>query len=324
MPYYPQGPQEPHKKPAPKGMILFRRVLLCLSVLLVAYGVCRLAGYGIDWVFSRLTSQELREIAKETEPAAEPSPETAAEAATPVPTTAPTPAPTAVSAAAPAAAAPHLSDELPPVSYPNGLQVNPRIRNLRKKSEYIIGWLTMEGVDEPVAQKDNTFFLDHDATGKRNGNGALFLDEDVRLMTRPYTFFIYGHNMKTGAMFGNLHKYEQTSYCNRHRFIRFDTLYEEGQYAVFAVATIRLTPGTAGYLSLSDLQSTRRKARQKALGTLSALSVYSNILDVNEEDQLLLLITCVGDDDQRLVVAARRLRENESPDHLVLKTRSGF
>ena len=27
----------------------------------------------------------------------------------------------------------------------------------------------------------------------------------------------------------------------------------------------------------------------------------------------------VGDDDQRLIVAARRLRENESPDNLILK-----
>ena len=63
---------------------------------------------------------------------------------------------------------------------------------------------------------------------------------------------------------------------------------------------------------------------EEALNTLSALSVYSNILDVNEEDQLLLLITCVGDDNQRLVVAARRLRENESPDRLTMRTRSGF
>lgn len=325
MPYYPQGPQEPPKKQAPKGLILFRRFLLYLSVLLIAYGICRLAGYGIDWAFSRLTTRELREIAQATEPAAVPAPETAAAAAaTPVPTAAPSPGPTAVPAVAPAKAAPRLSDELPAVSYPNGLQVNPRIRNLRKKSQYIIGWLTMDGLDEPVAQKDNDFFLDHDATGRRNVNGSLFLDEDTRLMTRPYTFFIYGHNMKTGAMFGSLHKYEQTAFCNKHRFIQFDTLYEEGQYAIFAVATIRLTPGTAGYLSLSDLQSTRRKARQKALNTLSALSVYSNILDVNEEDQLLLLITCVGDDNQRLVVAARRLRENESPDRLTMRTRSGF
>ena len=36
----------------------------------------------------------------------------------------------------------------------------------------------MDGLDEPVAQKDNDFFLDHDATGRRNVNGSLFLDED--------------------------------------------------------------------------------------------------------------------------------------------------
>ena len=39
MPYYPQGPQESPKKQAPKGLILFRRFLLCLSVLLIAYGI---------------------------------------------------------------------------------------------------------------------------------------------------------------------------------------------------------------------------------------------------------------------------------------------
>ena len=102
MPYYPQGPQESPKKQAPKGLILFRRFLLCLSVLLIAYGICRLAGYGIDWAFSRLTTRELREIAQATEPAAVPAPETAAAAAaTPVPTAAPSPDPTAVPAVAP-------------------------------------------------------------------------------------------------------------------------------------------------------------------------------------------------------------------------------
>ena len=323
MPYYPPGQQRPQKDPPPKKVVLFRLILLCLSCLLISYGACRLIGYGADWLSSRRTAQELRQAASETEPAPEAMPELTSEP-TSEPTPEPSPAPTAEPAETPAAApekAPVLSDELPAISYPNGLQVNARIRNLRKKSEYIFGWLTMDDLDEPVALKDNVFFLDHDATGKRNGNGSLFLDEDTRLMTRPYSFLIYGHNMKTGAMFGNLKKYEQTAYCNQHRILRFDTLYEEGQYAIFAVATIRLTPGTAGYLSLADLQSARRKPRQKALGTLSALSVYNNILDVNEEDQLLLLITCVGEDDQRLVVAARRLREKETPETLTMKNR---
>ena len=320
MPYYPPRPQNPQNDPPPKRSFPVRRVLLCLSALLIAYGAFRLIGYGADWFSSRRTAQQLREIAAETEPPA-PAEETISEAKTPAPSATPSPVPAENRTEATAAEKPELSGELLPVNYPNGLEVNDRIRKLRKKSEYIIGWLTMDDLDEPVVQKDNVFFLDHDATGNRNRNGALFLDEEIKLISRPYTFLIYGHNMKTGAMFGNLKKYEQTEWCNRHRILRFDTLYEEGQYAVFSVATIRLTPGTAGYLSLTDLQSARRKTRQKALSTLSALSVYSNSLDVNEEDQLLLLVTCVGDDDQRLVVAARRLRERETPETLTMRNR---
>ena len=324
MPYYPQGPKEPPKKPPLKEQPLFRLVLLCLSALLVSYGAFRLIGYAADWVSSRNTSQELREIAAAAEPVAtEPiiTPASIPETAVP-PAANPTLEPTLEPAPIPAAAAAETTvpaEYLPTVEYPGGINVISRIRDLRKKSEYIMGWLTMDDLDEPVAFKDNDFFLNHDVKGNRNGNGALFMDEDTRLITRPYTILIYGHNMKTGAMFGNLHRYEQTAYCNRHRILCFDTLYEEGQYAIFAVATIRLTPGTAGYVSLTDLRSDRRETRKKALDALTSVSVYSSILDVSEEDQLLLLVTCVGDDDQRLIVAARRLRENESPDNLILR-----
>jgi len=313
MPYYPQGTKKPSRKPPLKKQPLFRLALICLSALLIIYGAVRLVVYGADWIASRRTAQELRKIAAAQDTAI-PKQETVPEAAPEMVVsrnTVPVPDPTAVPAAAP-------SEILPAVEYPGGLQVSARIRKLREKSEYIIGWLTMDDCDEPVALKDNDFFLNHDASGNRNVNGSLFLDESTRLLTRPYTLMVFGHNMKTGAMFGNLHRYEQTIYCNRHRIITFDTLYEEGKYAIFAVATIHVTPGTAGYLSLTDLQSTRRAARKKALAALSSLSVYSSILDVNEEDQLLLLITCVGDDDQRLVVAARRLRDDETPDRLTL------
>lgn len=315
MPYYPQEPKDPKKEPQPKAHSVFRPALFCLSALLIVYGAVRLIGYGADWSASRRTARELREIAAEAEETQEPVPEITAVPSAPEPTAVPSPEPTGVPAEKPSA----LPEELPAVNYPGGLQVSARIRTLRKKSEYIIGWLTVDTLDEPVVQKDNVFFLDHDAAGRRNSNGAVFLDEDTPLITRPYTFLLYGHNMKTGAMFGSLRKYEQRSYFNDHRIIRFDTLYEKGQYAVFAVATIRLTPGTAGYVSLSDLRSSRRSVRRKALNALTALSVHPCILDVSEEDQLLLLITCVGDDDQRLVVAARRLREKETPDTLVLK-----
>ena len=198
------------------------------------------------------------------------------------------------------------------------------LRQYQAMNEDTVGVITIRDsiLCHPLMQspaRGESYYLSHDLEHNHNFHGVPFLTLASDLARESGNNIIYGHNMKTGAMFGSLHKYEQTAYCNKHRFIQFDTLYEEGQYAIFAVATIRLTPGTAGYVSLTDLRSDRRETRRKALNALTSVSVYNNILDVNEEDQLLLLITCVGDDDQRLIVAARRLRENESPDNLILK-----
>lgn len=88
---------------------------------------------------------------------------------------------------------------------------------------------------------------------------------------------------------------------------------------VFASETISVTPGKGKYVNLYALQSMDRETRGKVLKSLMDYSAYDSMLDVNEEDQLLLLITCVGNDDERLVVAARRLRDNESPERLTMK-----
>ena len=174
-----------------------------------------------------------------------------------------------------------------------------------------MGWLKMDDLDEPVAQKDNDFFLDHDAAGLHNINGAIFMDENTKLLTRPYTVFLYGHNMKSGAMFGNLRKYRKPEYCQAHRDLSFETLYEEGQYEIFAVTMIRVTPGLSGYLNLWDLDSADRAVRRETISQLRKNSQYYSTLKVGEEDQLLLLITCEGGDDQRLVVAAKRVEKEK-------------
>jgi hypothetical protein len=89
--------------------------------------------------------------------------------------------------------------------------------------------------------------------------------------------------------------------------LQFDTLYEEGKYEIFAVETISLTPGKAKFLDLNALQSSDRNSRKGAVTSLKNGSKYQSLAEVTEEDQILLLITCVGDDDERLVVAAKRM-----------------
>ena len=311
-----------------------RNRLLRLSVavflsLLFLYGGIRLLLYRSELDDSRKTAAELRRIqnreeikSESTDLPALPVPEetVTAAAASPVPAAAASPVPAAAPVPSPAAS----GGRLPAVTYPDNPEwkVSERFRKLRKKGSYIIGWLSFDEVDEAVCQKDNTYFLNHDATGKRNGNGAIFLDSGVSLMTRPYTLFLYGHNMKNGNMFGRLKKYKETAYFYKHRIISFDSLYEDGQYAVFAVMEMDTAPGTSRWYNLWSLDTPIVADREEAIRTLEKRSVIRSVLDVKADDQLLLLITCVGDDEERLVVAARRLRDGEQADQLQMSPES--
>ena len=331
MAYYPPKPERQEEKPPEpvsrkKVRPLRDRILLCVCVFFVAYGAVRLAGYGIELASSNRTRDELKAAAEATEmPREEPTPAAAAEQAAPagIPTEIPTARPPETQepearAQAPAPAPEPASVLLPDVSYPEGTEISNRFKKLRKKSKYIVGWITMNNLDEPVVQKNNTYFLNHDAMGGRNSNGAIFLDENISLKTnRPYTLLVYGHNMKSGAMFGDLRKYRDYAYAARHRVFSFDTMYEDGKYAVFSVAVIHVEPGMSRYVDFRCLLADNREVRKKELEKLESFDEGgATVLDVNEEDQLLLLITCTGDDSERLVVSARRLRDGETEESL--------
>ena len=343
--------QRDEKPAASRRHSLLWKGACCLSAALVLFGGIRLISYGLELASSRKTKFEMLSAIHTAGPAADEStvgseeedtrariPEEGGDAGLTGNTAAAAEAAEADAAASgtlkrsemsvpladvPAAQALangiYVSAKLPVVEYENKYQIVPHVQKLKQKSEYVVGWLKMDDLEEPVVRKDNSFFLTHDAMGKKNANGAVFLDESTQLLTRPYTLLLYGHNMKSGNQFGNLRKYKNFSYCFAHRFLQFDTLFEEGRYVIFAVETISVIPGKAKYVDVYALQSNEREIRGKALKALTDYSVYSGMVDVNEEDQLLLLMTCVGDDDERLVVAARRLREGESADRLTMK-----
>ena len=295
---------------------LFRLALVVVSCLLAGYGSARLIIYLGELNASRNTSAELRQIHDETETETA-SPATEAEI---IPSVSPVPVPEASPAAGtPAPERVRSSGTLPPVPYPEGPAASDRFRRLRKKSEYIIGWIHFDDIDEPVVQKDNTFFLNHDALGKKNSNGAIFMDSEIYLSTRPYTLILYGHNMKSGNMFGKLKKYKESAYFFRNRIITFDSLYEEGQYAVFSVMEMNTLPGTALWFDFWSLNSPRADVREKAIRTAEERSAVRCTLDVRADEQLLVLVTCLDGDTERLLVVARRLREGETAESLAVR-----
>lgn len=198
--------------------------------------------------------------------------------------------------------------------YPDnpGLTVSERFRILRKQNRDIVGWLRIGKMqDEAVTQRDNEFYMNHDASGKANVSGAVFLDEGVSLQMRPYSLVLYGHNMRDESRFGWLRKYENPEFYQKNRVIEFSTLYEEGRYVVFSEGTVSTEEGDANYLDFYSLNSLRTDERTQAISVLRDVSVLDSEIDVQIDDQILVLVTCVDKDTDRRIVAARRIRDGE-------------
>lgn len=82
-------------------------------------------------------------------------------------------------------------------------------------SSDIVAWLYAEGtvIDYPVLHTtDNEYYLTHLYTGESNRRGSLFADfRNTGLFTEKNTV-IYGHNMRSGAMFHSFEEYKAQDY----------------------------------------------------------------------------------------------------------------
>lgn len=295
----------------------------CLAGCGALFLVCvwKLGAYGWDYLSSRRLSAELR---SEYHAQATATPEAqSVMSATPAPTTWPVVETTASADAskAPVASATWLMHS----DYPNNpfLRINERFQKLRRRNSDIVGWVTIdELLDEAVVQRDNSYYLRRDYLGYHNTNGAIFLEESIGLRSRPSALLLYGHNMKTGSMFGCLRNYETLSFYKKNPYITFDTIYEDGRYVIFSVAQVNIKPTAKDHAAFYQLPSCSDERKAQIISDLCRLSMFNCPIDVQPEDQLLLLITCMGDDDERRVVAARRLRDGETEESVAASMRN--
>ena len=86
------------------------------------------------------------------------------------------------------------------------------------KNKNIIGWIQIEDtkIDYPVMQsKDEEYYLDHNIDQEKDNNGAIFIDAECSIWPRSQNIIIYGHNMKSGKMFGSLDGYKNQTSCHK-------------------------------------------------------------------------------------------------------------
>lgn len=179
----------------------------------------------------------------------------------------------------------------------------------------LIGQLVVgDIVDEMVYQLDNQYYMTHDGAGNESESGALFLDERNLVYPRDANLIIYGHNMKSGAMFGDLDKYRTLDYLNQYPIISFRSIYDEqaAEYVPFAIFDASMDADNADYIKIRRPNFDNEEEAREFIQQMRDRSIYNLPVDAESGDQLLLLVTCsYSHSNGRFIIAARKLREGE-------------
>lgn len=191
---------------------------------------------------------------------------------------------------------------------------------LYEKNPDVIGWLTAgETIDLPVVQRDNEYYLSHNYFGEWDSNGTVFLNERNVFYPRDSILLLHGHNMRSGAMFGTLVKYEKADYAFAHALLTFRTLYEEetAYYVPVAAFHASMLADEAGYFDVTPMNFDTQEAFQAYLDAVLKRSAWTSPVDVNTQDELLMLLTCsYYHADGRFVLLCRKLREGETAEEM--------
>lgn len=86
-----------------------------------------------------------------------------------------------------------------------------------------------------VRGSDNEKYLNYTFEGSYNPAGAIFMDYRNSANLQDYHTILYGHNVKSGLMFGSLASYRTSSYLEEHPYIILYTADTAHYYRVFNV-----------------------------------------------------------------------------------------
>ena len=138
-----------------------------------------------------------------------------------------------------------------------GILTDP-LEGLRERNPDIVGWITVPftNIDYPIVQaKDNDYYLRRDLNGEYAQPGTIFMDYRCPKDGSGYSI-IYGHNMKSGSMFGALGRFEEKAFFDAHPEGRI--LFEDGWHDIKFFAFLTVPSDDPGIYGIPNAYSARR------------------------------------------------------------------
>ena len=178
-------------------------------------------------------------------------------------------------------------------------------------------WLSIPdtSIDYPVmksSESDPEYYLRRGFDKEYSFAGSLFIGGGCNLDSD--SFIIYGHNMDTDTMFGELDRYADPDYALTHRFINIGTPTEDRVYRVYAAFQTRIYGADENVFKYYEqIGALDAPAYRDTVAQIRAMSMIDLTDAPQYPAQLLFLSTCsYHTKNGRFVVAAYRIPADET------------
>ena len=179
------------------------------------------------------------------------------------------------------------------------------IVNINKTYEInsdVVAWLKVNNtkINYPVVKTtNNSYYLNHDIYKEKTPSGWVFMDYRNNSKELDKNTIIYAHALKTGYMFGELHKF-MNSYFRSNKenlVISFDLVDKSMNWKVFSSYKVS---DEVDYLRTSFSND---ESFMSYVNDVKKRSSYNYNVEVNQNSKIITLSTCSGK-NRRLVVHA--------------------
>lgn len=162
-------------------------------------------------------------------------------------------------------------------------------------------------IDYPIlCPGDNDAYIHTDLYGDHSISGSIFLDETNSpdfADDSDFSKLIYGHNMKSGDMFGSLRKYRSGGMLEDNRYFSIYTPEKSYRYRIFSYFVTK----TGSFVYQTGLAK-NTEAYQKYLEQLKEASMESTDIRPSADQQTAILSTCAESrSDRRFVICGIRI-----------------
>uniref|UniRef100_UPI004057025E class B sortase n=1 Tax=Agathobacter sp. TaxID=2021311 RepID=UPI004057025E len=176
---------------------------------------------------------------------------------------------------------------------------------LWEQNEDIYAWIYIPGtnVDYPILQHptDDAYYLEYNLDGSKGYPGCIYTEGINSKDFSDYNTLIYGHNMKNGTMFADLHNFKDETFFKEHRYMFVYLPDEILVYDIFAA--YKFTDAHIWYTYDCASAEGFGEYIDMVYGEYGNAGNFREDVTVTNEDRIITLSTCIGgQSDKRYLV----------------------